>query len=117
TDVDLGFSLTVSTQQVEPDRRREGGLSVLAGEAQADLAEHPQAGRGVDLERLGEELALPPLERERLPGPAALGLADESPRECLEMRSAGEGVRSEHGSRIEPARHHGESRRRTDEIL
>ena len=64
-------------------------LAVLAGQAQTDLLVHPEATDRIDLEGLPPEVALPVLEDERLPRPAALGVTDEAGAEVREAGTVG----------------------------
>ena len=96
-DVDLGLGLAVGVEHVQAGGAGHRGLGVLARDAEADLVVDAEAGRGVELEGLPPELALPVLVDERPAGPAALGVADVALAVRGEVGAAGEGI-GDHGS-------------------
>ena len=96
-DVDLGLGLAVGVEHVQAGGAGHRGLRVLARDAEADLVVDAEAGRGVELEGLPPELALPVLVDEGPAGPAALGVADVALAVRGEVGAAGEGI-GDHGS-------------------
>ena len=96
-DVDLGLGLAVGVEHVQAGGAGHRGLRVLARDAEADLVVDAETGRGVELEGLPPELALPVLVDEGPAGPAALGVADVALAVRGEVGAAGEGI-GDHGS-------------------
>ena len=92
-DVDLGLGLAVGVEHVQAGGAGHRGLRVLARDAEADLVVDAETGRGVELEGLPPELALPVLVDERPAGPAALGVADVPLAVRGEVGAAGRGHR------------------------
>ena len=76
--VDLGALLAVGDQQVERDAGRERALAVLARHGAVGGAEAPQAIGALPAEQAADHERLPGSEGEGLPGPLALGVAQEA---------------------------------------
>ena len=76
--VDLGALLAVGDQQVEADPGRQRALAVLPRHGAVGGAEAPEAIRALPAEQAADHERLPGREREGLPGPLALGVAQEA---------------------------------------
>jgi hypothetical protein len=76
--VDLGALLAVRDQQVKTDPGRKRRLAVLARHRAIRGAEAPQAIRSLPPEQNADHERLPASQREGLPGPLALGVAQEA---------------------------------------
>src|SRR4029077_9759350 len=89
---DLRLCLSIGDEEIERSRAGHGALAVLARDAEPDLGVDAQVGGGVELERLPPELTLTVFEAQRLPGPAALALADVPLTEVGVTHPSGEAV-------------------------
>ena len=76
--VDLRALLAVGDQQVEPDAGRERGLAVLPRHGAVGGAEAPEAIAIASSRTGADDERLPGSEREGLPGPLALAVAQEA---------------------------------------
>ena len=76
--VDLGALLAVGDQQVERDAGGERALAVLPRHRAVGGAEAPEAIGALPAEQRADHERLPGREREGLPGPLALGVAQEA---------------------------------------
>ena len=76
--IDLGALLAVGHQQVERDAGRQGTLAVLAGHGAVGGAEAPQTVGALPAEQRADHEGLPGRQREGLPRPLALAVAQEA---------------------------------------
>ena len=76
--VDLGAVLAVGDQQVQAEPGRQRALAILARHRAIGGAEAPEAVRALPAEEAADHECLPGREVEGLPGPFALGVAQEA---------------------------------------